>query len=114
MMPGKIGVLAVALTASHLLTPSQFAHMSVARNARVLDVRGGARPVVYPYKQVARAHLVAIARSLVADHRTVLVIDHADRAPTDARRLQEAGITSAFVLRNGAHNYRAMMRFGTY
>lgn len=113
MLTGKSGALAAVLTASHLLAPAQFAHLWVSRHAKVLDVRIAARALM-PCQHVARVGLVTVARSLAAKHKMILVIDHADRAQTDARLLQKAGVTSAFVLDGGARTYRAIMRFGTY
>ncbi len=114
MFTGKSGALAAVLSASHLLTPAQFAHVWVSRHAQVLDARVAARAVIHPCQHVARGGLVAVARSLAAKHKTILVVDHADRARADARRLQRAGVTSAFVLEGGARAYRVIMRFGTY
>ncbi len=114
MFMGKSGALAAALSTSHLLAPTQFAHVWVARHAQVLDVRVVGSAVMHPCQHVARAALVAVARKLAAKHKTILVIDHANRARADARRLQQAGVTSAFVLNGGARAYRAAMRFGTY
>lgn len=114
MVTGKSGVLAAVLSASHLLAPAQFAHLWVARHAQVLDARVGAGALLQPCQPVARIGLVAVARKLAAQHKTILIIDHADRARADARRLQQAGVTSAYVLAGGARAYRAVMRFGTY
>lgn len=114
MVMGKSGALAAVLTAGHLLAPTQFAHLWVSRHAQVLDVRVNARAIVQPCQHVARLGLVAVARSLAAKHKTILVVDHADYAQADARLLQRAGITSAFVLGGGARAYRAAMRLGTY
>ncbi len=114
MVMGKSGALAAVLTASHLLAPAQFAHLWVARHAQILDVRVGAPALLQPCQHVARIGLVAVARLLAAQHKMILVVDQADHAQADARRLQQAGVTSAFVLDGGARAYRAVMRFGTY
>ncbi len=114
MSTGKSGAVAAMLTTSHLLTPTQFAHVWVSRHAQVLDVRASSRAATHPAKHVARAGLVAAARTLVARGKIVLVIDHADQARGDTRRLRRAGIRPTFVLGGGVRAYRAAMRFGSY
>lgn len=114
MSMGRSGAAAAMLTTSHLLTPTQFAHVWVSRHAQVLDVRAPSQAAVERARHVARADLTAAARTLAARGKTVLVIDHADQARADTRRLQRAGIRSAFVLGGGVQAYRAAMRFGSY
>lgn len=106
----------------HLVAPLQFAHLLTSTRTLVVDVRpqppqrGGCPPNVRPitaghYWHISRNALVRMGEIAQGSGEELLVVDNAARAAADVAVLRKAHLTDFAVLRGGAANYRATMRF---